>query len=80
MNEGTLNSKIAKLNSLREQAVDPFLKVSRLNDGEVEATFKDERVTPGTDEMFSFMLNAWQRMELSESIIKELVERLHKAQ
>ena len=73
----SLSEKIERLNALREKAVDPFVKATRVNDQTVEATFKNEKFTPHSDELGEFMLMSWQRMTLSEEIIVDLVEMIN---
>jgi hypothetical protein len=68
-----VRAKITRLNALREKAVDPFISANRLNDQTVEATFKNSKYAPHSNELGEYMLMTWQRLELSESIIRDLV-------
>jgi hypothetical protein len=69
-----VRAKITRLNALRSAAVDPFVSATRLNDREVETTFRNSKYAPHSDELGEYMLMSWQRMELSEQIIKDLVD------
>lgn len=73
----SVNEKIKKLNELREVTPEAITRIVDGN-GYTDVNFSGRNFMPNNDDLARWMVYSYERMELSESIIKDLVNQLWK--
>lgn len=74
----SVTEKISLLNQLREKASDGVLGVKEVSPSEVKLSLSSERYKPSNDELGQWMITAYNRANLSDSIIIDLVSMVDK--